>query len=118
MLLGCGGQAGERVPREVEAQLPTELGALWSLCPAPDVGRRIYRREARNGRRQARALIRAVRERPDDRVTFVSHGSHNGKTYRMEMTVRELAEQHLDSPGAKGVPCERELMQELQDAVD
>jgi hypothetical protein len=32
--------------------------------------------------------------------------------------VRELAEEHLRNPGARGVPCARSLMVQLQAAVD
>lgn len=118
-MTGCGaGGSGEPAPGHVEAQLPTHLGELWSLCPEPDVPLRHYDEEAGNARRATRALIRALRERPDDIVTFESRDAHSGERHREKMTVRELAEEHLDTPGVKGVPCERALMQALQDAVD
>ena len=44
--------------------------------------------------------------------------AHDGKTYRDPVTVRELAEEHLDIPGVRGVPCQRRLMLELQAAVE
>lgn len=119
LLTGCGvSRSGEPAPAHVEAQLPTHLGELWSLCPTPDDPRRFYHEEVGKARRATRALIRAVRERPADVVTFESTDAHSGDVYREKMTVRELAEEHLETPGVKGVPCERALMQELQDAVD
>jgi hypothetical protein len=58
-----------------------------------------------------------VRRRPDDLVVFTSYGAHTGKIYRREITVRALAKEHLRNPGIIGAPCQRALMQELQDAV-
>ncbi len=122
---GCGsadedGSQGrsERVPPEVQARLPNSLGALWDLCPAPDIPQRLYDERSRQVRRATRALIGEVRRRPDALVKFTSRDSESARAYHEEMTVRELAEEHLRTPGVAGVPCERALMTELQDAVD
>jgi hypothetical protein len=113
--LGC--QDGEQVERNSEARLPTAVGELWNLCPASDVPRDFYEKQARQARRSTRALIREVRRRPDALVTLTSRDAESGEIYRDEITVRELAEEHLGNPGVRGVPCERRLMQELQDAA-
>jgi hypothetical protein len=116
--LGCRQvRRGDHVPPDIEARLPTGLGELWYLCPAPDIPQRLYDEQARRARDSARALIREVRRRPHDLVTFTSYGAHTGETYRRELTIRALAKEHLRNPGIEGVPCQRALMQELQDAV-
>ncbi len=118
---GCGGaerrSAGE-LPRAVQAKLPTGLGELWNLCPAQDIPQPLYDRTARGARSATRALVREVRRRPDALVTFISRDSESPEIYREQLTVRELAEQHLETPGVKGVPCQRVLTQQLQEAVD
>jgi hypothetical protein len=118
-LVDCGeDRHGERVGRNVETQLPTNLGQLWGLCPAPDAPEQFYEEEARETRQATRALIREVRRRPDALVRLVSHDAHSARIYRERVTVRELAEEHLRNPGVRGVPCQRRLMWELKVAVD
>jgi hypothetical protein len=118
-LLDCGeDRHGERVGRNIEAQLPTNTGELWGLCPAPDAPQDFYDEEARETRQATRALIREVRRRPQALVTLVSHDAHSTRIYRERMTVRDLAEEHLRNPGVRGVPCQRRLMWELKAAVD
>jgi hypothetical protein len=118
-LLDCGeDRHGERVGRNIETQLPTNLGQLWDLCPAPDVPQQFYEEQARETRQAARALIREVRRRPDALVTLVSHYAHSTRIHRERVTVRELAKEHLRNPGVRGVPCQRRLMWELKTAVD
>jgi hypothetical protein len=72
---------------------------------------------SREARRRARALIREVRRRPDAVVTLYED-AHTGDKFTETPTVRELAEEHLENPGIRGVPCQRKLMAELQAAVD
>jgi hypothetical protein len=118
-LLDCGeDRHGERVGRNIEAQLPTNLGQLWDLCPAPDVPQDSYEEQARETRQATRALIREVRRRPDAFVTLVARDAHSPRLHRYRVTVRELAEEHLRNPGVRGVPCQRRLMWELKAAVD
>ena len=109
--VGCGEEPrGERLDGDIEAQLPTSLGELWELCPPPDIPEDLYGKESRETRRATRALIGAVRRNPNAVVTLVSYDAHDGKTYRDPVTVRELAEEHLDNPGVRAVPCQRRLM--------
>lgn len=110
--------AAARVPADIQAQLPLNTGALWGLCPAPDVPRDFYEEQSAAARRQTRALIREVKRRPDDLLTRVWTDAHSERKFRDELTVRELAEEHLREPGVKGAPCERKLMHRLQQAVD
>jgi hypothetical protein len=116
--LGCGEPQSEHLGRTSESQLPTAVGQLWNLCPAPDVPEAFYEKQAREARRATRALIREVRRHPDALVTLTSRDAESAEIYRDEVTVRELAEEHLGNPGVGGVPCQRALMQALQDAVD
>jgi hypothetical protein len=116
--LGCGERRSEHLGRSSESQLPTAVGELWNLCPAPDVPQAFYEKQAREARRATRALIRELRRRPDALVTLTSRDAESAEIYRDEVTVRELAEEHLGNPGVRGVPCQQALMQELQDAVD
>ena len=112
---GPGG--GQRLPAADAAKLPTS-GELWSLCPVPDAPQAFRERVARSALRQARALIREVRRRPDALVTLHYEDSHSGEPFTETKTVRALALEHLDNPGIKGVPCRRQVMAELQAAVD
>ena len=89
-MIGCG----DEEPAPVSADLPTNLGELWSLCPEPDVPDGVDREQAADVRRKTEALIREVRRNPDDEVEFVSAGAHNGETYRDRVSVRELAREH------------------------
>jgi hypothetical protein len=118
-VLDCGEDGrGERLERNIEAQLPTNVGELWGLCPAPDVPQDFYEEQARETRQATRALIHEVRRRPNALATLVSHDPHSSRVYRERVTVRELAQEHLRNPGVRGVPCQRRLMWELQAAVD
>jgi hypothetical protein len=112
---GPGG--GQRLPAADAAKLP-KSGELWSLCPVPDVSQEFRDRVSRSALRQARALIREVRRRPDALVTLHYEDSHSGEPFTETKTVRALALEHLDNPGIKGVPCQRRVMAELQAAVD
>ncbi len=120
-LLACAetdaSRAARSVPRDVQAELPTQLGELWNLCPAPDVPQALYDRQRSAARAATRALIRELGRRPNDVVIFTSHDAHTGAIHRERLSVRELAEEHLRSPGVEGVPCERTLMNELQQTL-
>jgi hypothetical protein len=128
-VLSCGAASGcsdddeekgaaARVPADIQAQLPLNTGALFELCPARDIPRDVYEEQAATARRQTRALIREVQRRPDDLLTRVWTSAHSVREYRDELTVRALAEEHLRQPGVDGVPCARNLMRRLQQAVD
>lgn len=115
LAIGCNA-SGRDVPPKVQAELPTGYGVLWDLCPPPEDDP-ILRQNARDARRATRALIREVRRHPDDVLT-AAWRDHDGNMHYEQTTVRELAQNHLENPGAKGVPCESDLMAELQAAVD
>ena len=117
---GCGASAKggqDRLSPAEAAKLP-KSGELWGLCPVPDVPQDFRERVSRASRRKAEALIREVRRRPDALVTLEYEDAHSGEKFTETKTVRALAEEHLDNPGIKGVPCQRKLMTELQAAVD
>ena len=115
----CDAAAG--TPRErlttAEAERLPGTAQLWSLCPSPDVSDEFRERVSRTARQRARALIQEVRRRPHALVTKRYKDSHTGEPFDETTTVRELAEEHLENPGIKGVPCQRALMAELHAAV-
>ena len=78
---GCGGDKGVEADLAThEADLPTHVGQLWALCPAPDVPRGFYEQQSADARRAIEALIREVRRDPDDVVTLVSRDADTGHT--------------------------------------
>jgi hypothetical protein len=113
-LAGCG----DEKPKPVAAGLPMHPGQLGALCPPPDVPPEFYESRQRNATRQIEALIREVRRNPRGVVEVVSQDADTGEKFRYRRTVRELAEQHLEYPGVRGVPCARSKMLALQAAVD
>ena len=113
-LIGCG----EEEPTPVSAGLPTHAGELGALCPEPDVTADFYERTKRHAARQLEALIREVRRNPDGVVEVVFQDADTGEKFRYRETVRDLAQEHLRHPGARGVPCARSKMLALQAAVD
>ena len=63
-------------------------------------------------------MIREVRRRPDALVTLTYEDAHSGEPFEETTTVRELAQEHLENPGPDGAACERQLMEDLQAAVE
>jgi hypothetical protein len=102
VLVGCGGDP-QRVSAREQSELPTSAyGLVQDLCFRGDsrIDRRYGIREANpRGRRQFAALERGMRKHPDAvvRVEFAPADSPEVET--RELTVRELAENHLE--GAK-----------------
>jgi hypothetical protein len=120
LCVACGGDGpggGQRLSAADAEKLP-KSGELWSLCPVPDVPQDFRERTSRAALRQARELIAEVRRRPDALVTLHYEDAHTGEPFTETKTVRALAREHLDNPGIKGVPCQRQVMTELQAAVD
>ncbi|WP_354701608.1 hypothetical protein DSM112329_01933 [Paraconexibacter sp. AEG42_29] len=94
-VIAAAGLAAQRaaldpVPDAVAARLPHDTGALSLLCfrEAPVSQRR-------SARRQAQALTRAVRQRPDGLVTVVRVLAESPGTVREDLTVTELARESL-----------------------
>jgi hypothetical protein len=102
---------GPHVPEAVERRLPMEL-SLGNLCPGaetpPDLERDL--------RRRADALIGELRRRPAHLVTYTYHYSE-GDDERRDITIRELAEEHLKDMESNGPVCDPELERRLRDAM-
>jgi hypothetical protein len=113
-LVGCGNEE----PAPVSADLPTSHGELEGLCPVPEASRDWNEKHTTEARRKTEALIREVRRNPDGEVELVSADAHTGEEYRDRMSVRELAKEHLKSPGTRAATCARSLIAELQAAID
>lgn len=102
---------GEKIPPSLAAQLPIDLN-LANLCPGSETPGRL-RRELRG---QAEVLIRELRRRPYDLVSYTFHDAHGDDETR-DITIRELAEEQLWYLEANE-PCELELRRRLEDALD
>lgn len=113
----AGAARASLVPTEIRAQLPLHTGQLYGLCPVTDLPRESYNERARTTRRQAKALIREVRRRPNAVIERVFEDAHTREELRERVTVLELAEEHLREPGIEGAPCARTVMTELRDVV-
>jgi hypothetical protein len=108
---------GER--KEPSAELPRHsYGELSGLCPVPEASREWNEKYTTEARRKTEALIRQVRRNPDREVLLVTADAHTGEAFHDRMTVRELAKEHLKSPGTRAATCARSLIAELQAAVD
>jgi hypothetical protein len=116
---GCNASSAERgqTLSSVEAAKLPKPGQLMTLCPVPDLPREFREQTSRTARQRVHALIREVRRRPEASVTLGYQDAHSGESFTETTTVRALAEEHLESPGVDGVPCQRRLMAELEAAV-
>jgi hypothetical protein len=104
-------ERGPHVPPRLQAQLPTEL-ALGNLCP----NSQLPGAERRRLRRSADVLIVELRRRPNDLVTDTFYYA-DGSEERRDITIRELAEQQLESLQNGGRACAPKLMRRLQAAL-
>jgi hypothetical protein len=115
LAVACDGDGvsddAERAPAAIERQLPIDL-FLANLCPGTETPRRIERRL----RRQAQVLLREARDHPDWLVEFTFYDDHGEDVVR-EITIRQLAEEHLVSIDDHGSPCEPELRAQLEDVA-
>jgi len=93
----------QHVPRAIEAQLPTE-GFLNDLCE-PGVIPARYRAQSR---REARALAGALRERPDQLVSYLVPYADEPPA-REDRTVVELAKEQLRATDDCSDPVIRQL---------
>lgn len=96
----------DRVPRDVEARLPTE-GLLNGLCD-PSLGRA----HLDGVRRQARALSKALESRPDELVSYLVPYADQ-EPEREDITVRELAEEQLRATDGCRDPDIRRLKRQI-----
>lgn len=93
-------QEARHVPASVQRQLPTGELSLRSLCR----GFYVTPRERRVLRRQADALVRELRRRPDELVTYTFYYEH-GPPERRDIPVRELAEEQLEDLDPSDPDC-------------
>jgi hypothetical protein len=102
---------GPHVPDSVQAQLPTKI-SLGNLCPDTDTPPAVER----DVRRRAEALIRELRRRPDQLVTYTYYYSDDPQE-RRDITIRELAEEQLADIESGGPDCDPELERRIRAAM-
>jgi len=109
---GCERSEDDRAPASVARQLPIEL-YLANLCPGTETPARLVRKL----RRQAEVLLREAREHPSWLVEFTFYNAHGDDETR-DITIRQLAHEHLQSIEDHPGPCEPELRRELEEVAD
>jgi hypothetical protein len=103
----------EYVPAAVQARLPTDF-SLGNLCP----GTETPPSERRDLRRQAERLIRELQRHPGDLVTYTYYLADEGRADRVDITVREVAQEELESLRTNGgSKCEPELQRRLREGI-
>ena len=103
---------GRHVSPALQAQLQPGL-TLGNLCPHSG----LPGPERRKLRRSAEVLIVELRRRPDDLVTDTFYYA-DGSTERRDITIRQLAEQELDSLETGGRDCAPKLKRRIRAALD
>jgi len=104
-------QRGPHVPASVQRELPTKL-SLGNLCPGAESDPAVER----DVRRSAEVLIRELRRRPDDLVTYTFYFSDDPEE-RRDITIRQLAEEQLDDIESGGPNCIPELERRIRAAM-
>jgi hypothetical protein len=108
-MTGCGGApTGKRAPAALENSLPTEL-YLANLCPDAETRVKTVARL----RRQAQVLVRETRAHPDWLVEYTYFDDHGDDDRRL-ITIRQLAEEQLQSIKDEDPSCEPALQRELE----
>jgi hypothetical protein len=109
LLSACDGDS-ERVTPQEQRELPTSAyGLVQDLCFRGDsaVDRKYGREEANpRARRQFAALERSLRAHPDAIVRVEFTPADSPEPELRDMSVRELAETHLDGAKEEGLPGE------------
>lgn len=101
-----------QVPVALEKRLPTEE-RLGSLCVGAATPKRVrVRLEA-----QAETLIREVERRPDWLVPYTYYFSEGEDVQHRRITIRELAEEQLNSLEASGLETDPECRPDLQERL-
>jgi hypothetical protein len=104
-------QRGPHVPASVQSELPTEL-SLGNLCPDAATSAAVEQ----DIRRRADVLIRELRRRPDQLVTYTYYYSDDPEE-RRDITIRELAEEQLADIESGGPDCDPELERRIRAAM-
>jgi hypothetical protein len=100
-------------PPALEAQLPIEL-TLANLCPGAETPPALTRKL----KRQAEVLLSELRTHPDWLVTFTYYYSDTEDPEdTRDITIRELAEEELQSLEDGGGDCQPELKRRLREAL-
>ena len=102
---------GPHVPAAIQGRLPTEI-SLGNLCPGSETSAEVER----DIRRRAEALLRELRRRPAQLVTYTYYSS-DGDDERRDITIRELAEEQLKDMDAYGPNCDPDLERRLRKAM-
>jgi hypothetical protein len=103
----------EKLSAAEQRRLPIEE-SLNNLCPhasTPPALERRLRREVGN-------LVAELERRPDALVDYSWQDSHTGEKHSEELTVEELAEQHLDELNSAGTSCAHDVQERLRAAMD
>lgn len=96
------------LPPAAEQQLPL-YGVGTTLCQG-------YPEEQAEQVQQDRALIRELRSRPDHLVT-VEYIGGEGETDKVDIRVRELAEEELEYLEKQGPDCHPDIQRELREGL-
>jgi len=102
-------ERGPHVPAAVQRELPTRL-SLGNLCPGAATPPAVER----DLRRQAEVLLRELEARPRHLVTDTEYDADSGDERRRDITIRQLAENHLDEMQPD---CAPDLQRRLRSAL-
>ncbi len=102
---------GPHVPASIQDQLPTDV-SLGNLCPGAETSADVER----DVRRRAEVLIRELRQRPTEVVTYTVYYEDSDPEHR-EITVRELAQEQLADMDSNGPGCDPDLERRLRAAM-
>lgn len=102
----------EHLPPAEQEALPTDV-TFANLCSTAR-GERAFRRQLR---READALVRAVRSQPDALVTITEFRAHGENEHR-ELEVRELMEERLRELEDGGPGCAPHAQRRFRDVLD
>jgi hypothetical protein len=103
---------GPHVSAALQRQLPVRE-SLGNLCPGAETPADVER-EIRAG---ADVLLRELRRRPDDLVTYTYYYSDGGGTDTRDITIRQLAKEQLADLEAGGRDCAPDLQRRLHAAL-
>jgi hypothetical protein len=97
---------GPHVPAAVQARLPVDY-SLVNLCPGAETPAALERRI----RASAETLIRELRRRPNELVTYTFY-YEDADDVTLDITVRELAHEQLED-----LDCDPHLQQRIREAM-
>jgi hypothetical protein len=100
------------VPPAIQARLSTGL-SLGDLCPGSAVPAALQR----DIRRRAAALVQELERHPDDLVTYTYVLADEPGVSRVDITVREVAQEELRDMKSNDSRCEPDLQRRLEAGI-